>query len=352
MKHLITAIALIFILASCTSTDRSSSLYAGGSGGIVFSFEDGAPPSIVQDAGQTPMAMILRVRNTGEFDTRNVRFTLSGINANDFEGFSTGPFVVDSSRGKAMVQNQIVDGEEDFLDLGEAFYTRELRGSSLDFTLNAKACYPYATSATISVCLSSDYYNPSRSCDPGRSSVSSSAAPVTITNLETSAAGTNRLRVSFDVVKTGSGTVWAPYDGQICPSDQSTRIRESDRIYVRVDAAGNDISCSGLLQGDWDASSILETPQQYRNPLSNLESNADGFVRLSGNSARVQCTLTASSDVDAMSTIDVALAYYVEDSISKRFTVERSGMTGRDPNPTGSTPPTTPLDVTDGSEHT
>lgn len=326
-------LALVFMLAACTTTTGPSRLYVGGAGGLVFNFEDGAPPNVIQDAGQTPMTMILRVENTGEFDLPNANFTLSGISASDFNEFRTGPFTLDQRlEGKALVQDNVVPGMTTFLELGEASYNRALSGSSLDFTLHAKACYPYATSATASVCLASDYYGPRLSCDPNTASVSASAAPITITNIETSPAGSDRLRVSFDVAKTGTQQIWAPLDGQNCPNDRQKLISEGDRVYIRIDASGNAISCTGLPAAPNPSemgtiNTILNTPQQYRSALSQVSANAEGLVRLSGGRARVQCTLTDLSEIDARGTIDIVAVYYVEDSISKHFTVERSGTT-------------------------
>ena len=323
-------LALVFILASCTNGPDTGRQYIGGGGGLVFSFEEGAPPNVIQDAGQTPMAMMLRVENTGEYDIDRASFNLSGISASDFPGFSTGPFLLEeqhdgSLEGQALIQDQVVRGVPTFLDLGEAYYSRPIAGSSLDFTLHAKACYPYATSATASVCLSSDYYSPRISCDPNSATVSASAAPITITNIETSPAGSDRLRLSFDVAKTGTQQIWAPEPGQVCPNDRQLLIRQGDLVYVRIDGAGNDIDCTGLPSTTWDVSTILNAPQQYRTPLSAVGADVQGQVRLSGGRARVQCTLTVPSGVDGTSTIDIVAAYYVEDSISRHFTVERSG---------------------------
>ena len=323
-------LALVFILASCTNGPDTGRQYIGGGGGLVFSFEEGAPPNVIQDAGQTPMAMMLRVENTGEYDIDRASFNLSGISASDFPGFSTGPFRLEEQHdgslvGQALIQDQIVRGVPTFLDLGEAVYHRSISGSSLDFTLHAKVCYPYATSATASVCLSSNYYNPRISCDPNSATVSASAAPITITNIETSPVGSNQLRVSFDVAKTGTQQIWAPEPGQSCPNDRQQLIREGDLVYVRIDGAGNLINCTGLPRTGWDVSTILNAPQQYRTPLSAVGADVQGQVRLSGGRARVQCTLEVPPGVDGTSTIDIVAAYYVEDSISRHFTVERSG---------------------------
>ena len=325
-------LALVFVLASCTNGEGPSRLYVGGAGGLVFSFEDGAPPNVIQDAGQTPMSMILRVENTGEYDVPDATFTLSGISANDFDGFSTGPFYLRKQHGgalegKALIQDQVVEGSTAFLELGEASYERSLAGSSLDFTVHAKACYPYATSATATVCLASDYYSPRISCDPNTASISSSAGPITISNIETSPAGSDRLRVSFDVAKTGTHQIWAPYQGQSCPNERQKLIQEGDRVYVRIDGSGNTISCTGLPSNqDWSAQHVLDVTQQYRSSLDEINADDEGYVRLSGGRARVQCTLTTPAGTDARGSIDIVAAYYVEDSISKHFTVERSGV--------------------------
>jgi hypothetical protein len=330
-------LVLVFILSSCGSGEGSGGLYIGGSGGLVFSFEDGTPPSVVQDADQTPIDLLINVRNTGEYDIPSVEFTLTGINAYDFENFDPGPTPLTGPlRGKALVQNRIVDGEPSFVELGRTVYTRELRSASLDFTLKAKACYPYATSATATICLANDYYDPDASCDPNSASISASAAPITISNIKTSPAGPDRLRIMFDIEKIGSQHIWAPYQGQSCPNDRQMITQESDRVYVRVDGSDR-ITCTGLNSASYDATHILSAPQEYRTPLSEVRADAEGYVRLSQGRAPVQCVFTSPSGTDGKGTIDIVAAYYVEDSISKTFSVQRSGMSGRDPAPsTGS----------------
>ncbi|MFT4308254.1 MAG: hypothetical protein ACMXYM_02690, partial [Candidatus Woesearchaeota archaeon] len=235
-------IGIVFILASCTATERSSDLYAGGPGGLVFSFEDGTPPRIVQDAGQTPIDLLVNVRNTGEYDTPYVRFMLTGINDRDFPGFDAGPHTLGEITGRALVQNQIIEGETRFLELGATSYARELRSASLDFTVHARACYPYATSATATVCLTDDYYDPSVSCDPNTASIASSSAPITITNIQTSPVGPDRLRLSFELKKNGPHRIWAPHASQTCPNDRQKTISEGDYVYVQIDGSGSVVS--------------------------------------------------------------------------------------------------------------
>jgi hypothetical protein len=328
MRLAIIVLALSFILASCGPSDGPGSLYAGGPGGIVIAFEPGAPPDIVQDNYLTPMTMVLRASNTGEFDTHNVRVTLSGINANDFPGFNPNPPAITQVRGRALIEDRVIDGTDEFLELGEAYYAHALSTSDLEFTLHAKACYGYATLATASVCMSDDYYT-DPACDPERSSVSVSSAPVTISNLQTSVAGTNRLRISFDVAKNGP-RVWAPYPSQNCTADRVSLTREADWVHVGVSDgfAGDEIDCSGLLDGDpsWNHEWILGFDQFNVRPQQ--AADAEGFVKLTDGSGRVQCVLTVPQGLDGVSTIDIVTSYVAESTTSKRFTVERSGTSG------------------------
>lgn len=122
-------------------------------------------------------------------------------------------------------------------------------------------------------------------------------------------------------------------------------------MYVQIDGSGSVVSCTTLRELDrgFDPSGVLNARQQYRPDLSELAATEYGYVRLTQGKARVQCTLTAPSGTDGRGTIDIVAAYYVEDSISTTFTVQRSGMTA---SPAPSIPPGTPSDVTDGSEHT
>ena len=326
MNPLIALVILsTLILASCSGGDAPSGLYAGGPGGLVLSFEPGAPPDRVYDQSETPMMMILRVRNTGEYDVENVQVRLSGITSNDFDGFTSGPHEIEEIKGKALLQDQILPGDDVFLDLGTARYTRSLQTAELDFVLKATACYGYATLATASVCMSDNYYT-DVSCDPNRAQLSVSAAPVTIQNLKTSVAGTDLLRIEFEVSRSGQ-RIWAPYPAQSCTADRVSLAREADRVHVRVsDGFDGDtrITCSNLLVGDddWEDGWILSWDQFTRDPQR--PTDAQGYVRLTEGVASVACTLTVPPDTNGVSPIDITATYVAETSTSKTITVTRS----------------------------
>lgn len=340
---IIATVAIALTLASCSSnTNQSGSgLYIGGTNGLIMSFQASAPPDTVQDNGQTPMPIILNVQNAGEFDTQNVIFHVSGLSPSDFVGLE--PTIVHKGmiRGATKLSGQVVPGEQEIVQLANdtVVYQRSLKGGgSLDFPMTIDACYGYATLGTATVCVKPDYYaGTGTGCDPTVSSLDVSGAPVQISGLQTQAVGKNRLMMSFKVAKETNAAIWDPTNGQDCSATSiGQRQNQADWVYVQVDggSVAQSMQCTSLIKNHQsDGPAVLAYDQQYFGPTGhsidagslNLASGDAGYVRLSGGSSTVTCYLNLKPGVsDSESTVDIALAYFVDDTVTKTITVQHA----------------------------
>ena len=335
-------------LSACNGgTATQGTIYTGGTNALLFSFEDGAPPDLIYDNAQTPFPIMLRVRNDGEFDTRNIRWRITGINVNDFQNLDTnglhGPIIM----GRTKLQDQVIEGSEDYIMLGSnVCYHRSLAGGGelRDLSITAHMCYAYATLATATVCIRENYLDGGDGCDPRESSsISVSGGPITVTGFSQQAVGTNRLRLQFDVALRNNVRVWAPYKDQTCSEgkDRSSRLAEQNQVYARIDTRGiGDVSCVTLRDAPsrpsgahpFDGPYVLENyPQDLLTAeairVMGLDLSDDGYFSLgSENRASIICTLELEGGLtDSLGTIDLALTYYLEDSVTAPLTITHTG---------------------------
>jgi hypothetical protein len=356
MKQLIVAIALI-VLAGCVYTPppleeppkppTQGIVFSGGTNALLINFEQDAPPDLVYDSNQTPLEIILSVRNEGEFDTGAIKWSVTGINSNDFANLQTEGTYPDAIAGRTRLQDEVIEGEQTYLFLESSdrqplCYQRTLPdGSSIEMDISAHVCYAYATLASATVCIQEDYLDGSDGCDPSESSqISVSGAPVTITGYSQQAVGTKRLRLEFDVALRNNMRVWAPMENQDCkPETRAERIAEANFIYARIDTNTiGGIECASLREPSesdsrFDGSHILSDayPQDSLSAnairVQDIDMTTEGYFRLGpDNRASIICTLEVDDGLtDSLGTIDLALTYFIEDMVWKPITVVSSG---------------------------
>lgn len=345
------AIALLLMGASSCSNSKTSSgtVYAGGTNGLLLSFENDAPPSTIYDNSQSPFSIILDVKNDGEFDTQNIHFWVTGINSNDFPGLpQTTDYTTQPIQGVTKLQDQTIPGATVPIPIGPSniCYQNSLKGGGqLDFKLNVNACYGYATQSTSQVCLKGNYLNGDNSvCDPqSTTQFSVSGAPVTITSFKQQAVGQHQLRLQWTYALKNNVDIWAPYPGQTCdPQSQTQRILEQNWMYIRLDdnqGTSGAIRCMNLLNESsaqhpqnvvYNGPALLAYKQQYLSgnaiAVNKIVKSTDGYLKLGPDgTATLTCTLDVPQNTqDSTSTVSMVATYMVHDSVSKIITVSHS----------------------------
>ena len=352
MRHttILTLLAILVLgLSACESgTTTQGTVFTGGTNALLVNFEREAPPDLIYDNSQTPFNILLNVKNDGEFDTANVRWRITGINKNDFVNLETRGMYTNTIMGRTKLQDQIIEGEEAYIELegtgGQPIcYERSLRGGGelRDLSVKVDLCYGYATLATSTICVREDYLDGGDGCDPRTSSqISVSGAPLTISGFSQQHVGRDRLRLQYDIALRNNVNIWAPGPDQTCTGSRTQRLQQENVVYVKIDTNGlGDIGCVNLRSGPSGADgefvlSSTNYPQELLTGaalnIDNFADDASGYIRLgSDNRASLICTLTLEPGMtDSLGTMDVALSYFVEDSVTKPLTITHTASDG------------------------
>ena len=147
-KVVIILFALLF-LASCTQQRQEPGVvspYLGGSEGVIAEFEEvgslvaqAGYPEVWEDQG---IPVLVRILNRGEYQipAGAVQFTIKGIRAEDFQGIEP---VKTNSRELEKTSEFLLDGGDELVDFGEAFYVKGVLGTFYDANIFVEYTYPY-----------------------------------------------------------------------------------------------------------------------------------------------------------------------------------------------------------------
>jgi len=307
------------ILASCeggssgqpggkTSTGAQGKAFIGGDIGLDGVFLSGTPPAEVQDNGNEPFDITLKIENKGEWD---VKATESNVIIDGIEAVAFGTTRPDLNKNatedltgaKLDSQGNTIAGSIVYYDFKDLKYKENITGS-YSFPLRAIMCYTYGTKAAAQLCILSDLTGKTRKtgetplCEPTDTNVpvENSGAPVHVTNFAQSVTGTNKISFSFNIKNAGSSDNRVSEKKSRCSTDPSKK----DKIYVKVDTGlpVGTVSCSGL-----------------KDPVV-VGSKTEGYVKLFGETSgseerAVYCTidLGASDRSDFKKQVNIELTY-------------------------------------------
>jgi len=249
-------------------TGAPTDAFIGGREGVVFEFEKDAPPPEVTDGAAFPFKAILNFENKGEFKVlkNQIRVRIVGFNPGDFSqtysGIATGILVgryepkdVTNSDGYGFTieqdlepktrtpEGEVIDGGITFLSFPSGGYFNAVQfPGNTEFSFKAEVCYKYQTKAVAKLCVLQNLIDskPDALCNPNEGKeIYSSGSPVQITNFRQNVVGQDSIVLSFDVVHSGSGTIYKDQgtdaDEGICPRDDSARRRSSlDKIHLII----------------------------------------------------------------------------------------------------------------------
>lgn len=309
-KILLVLTAMLLVLAACqqdTGFDRTTP-FIGGTQGLKAEFVDSFPPARVSDGGDDAFDVIVSIANRGEtfVAAGDVRVQLSGFPASQF-GMS-----VDELRA---VSDDLIEANEknpdgsiissfpievSFTDLA---YQQSVQGSQ-PFPFRADICYKYETRVSSTLCVKNDFRRDQTGdiCMVASTrQVFNSGAPIQVTRMSQSSAGSDATRISFTIENRDTGRA---FQQDLDCSDQA---RIENRILVRVegfDGAGEEIQCRGL-----------------REPTGKNE----GFVILDQQGkVDISCDVGFSERSPRIQPFNIVLEYDYNEQIQKNVVVERS----------------------------
>ncbi|MFT4260931.1 MAG: hypothetical protein ACMXX9_00680 [Candidatus Woesearchaeota archaeon] len=310
-KMFIILTAMLLLLAACESNTGfdSTTPFIGGTQGLKISFVDSFPPATVSDGGEDPFDIIVKVTNRGEADVepKDVLVTISGFPASQFgrnvaDLTSNSPELIE--RNLKNPDGSIVSSVPVEVEFNDFAYQNIVQGNQA-FPVRADICYKYSTQVSTSVCVKEDFRRDRTGdiCTVSASrQVFNSAAPIQITRMTQSAAGSDRTRVSFTIENRDQGRVFET--GYSCASDA----RRNDRIFLRVSgfssAQGEEVSCRGLREG--------------ANP-------SEGYIVLSDQGVvDITCDISFSERSPRIQPFNIELVYDYNENIQKNVIVERN----------------------------
>ena len=301
MKKIVFVLLLATIFVSACGGDDEGSVsegpFVGGSNGIALSFVEGAPYQEFAAGQDIPIKLLLK--NNGEHDVANgnIEAKLFGVDLNSFS-LESGWTVVNSPL-IGVKKGFLEEGSEKIVDMGTMNYVGDV-SNQLDTKLYSKICYPYRTSASIKVCVSSKEVEDSGGeviCEVEGDKISEgsvSSGPVQLISFTEQFEGVGKLAFKLAVENQGGGQVFSK-DSSCESVDTVEGNLEEDKIYLTMP---EDITCF-FIEGD--------------------ETNA-GYVRVGGN------VITCHMDVENTGStfernINVLLDYRYVESTSVDLTI-------------------------------
>ena len=209
---------LIVFLSGCTADESVETTQLSSTGGLVTSVYAESLPSSLFEGDQ--IFLQLSVENQGDYDVDagNYYLNIKGINPNAYDnsngnGLDVSDLTKISSTDLLSLgefgNDTIVRGQEVFT-IGNSFLYCNNIDNDLPLNLHAKTCYDYGTTSEISGCF---IHSTSSTGDEvcvvsGYKPVTNSIAPVIITEVAESVAGSSDVRFRVKVENLGGGKVF------------------------------------------------------------------------------------------------------------------------------------------------
>lgn len=317
MKKTILIAMLTVLLLTVSACDNGGEnvggdTFIGGNEGLKLTFAPDAPPLTTADNKQQSFDVGIQIENRGEYQVDNDDIMIT------VEGFSPEAFGVtkadlsDVSIGDDVIERRIrtPDGtviEPPYVEavVSDLEYQQSAPGN-LNFPIRAQACYLYETNAITKLCIKEDLLKQEDDDLCKINSVrelSTSGAPVQITNLQQTGAGRDKTRFTFTIANQDTGKIYK--ENSVCEPQSSVE----NKVWVEIEDLDSAIvDCTGLQDGN---------------------SERQGYVSMAGGTPRdVTCTAKfAEGDrTNRIESFNIKLRYnykeYIDTSIEVQYTPE------------------------------
>ena len=316
---LVLVFGIMLVFAGCTGTTSSKKngysldgAFNGGNTAITMEFTEGQPPAKIRDGGLQPFTIRAMITNKGEYDIPQGEghVVLSGISYDDFN-VDEASVELPALRGVKKQGTNTISGAIQPIMFSNLKYLPQLPSGVHTQKIYMDICYPYQTSALISMCVSGStlqsFDSDLKVCDvEGTRKYANSGAPVIVENVKQTPAGTSSVMIQFDIVHkktSGNGRVYksGSLDSYCKVYGKSVSSTDADvyENYVKfeVNTGIDGIDCSGT-------------------------GSNKGEVFLSNGKTTVYCTQDTSNQEDYERPVNVVLNYDYFDRISKDVQIE------------------------------
>ncbi|MBW3011990.1 hypothetical protein KY311_02310 [Candidatus Woesearchaeota archaeon] len=306
MKKLFFVLVMALILLGCQGgeeNDLSESPFVGGTTGLLLSFTEDAPPQDVYDGGDFPFDVEVKIVNDGEtqISKDDVIVELLGIDPVEFgktsAGFKLSP-EEDLIAKKKDSQGNVLESNPVYVTFDELNHESAVAGT-LQYPILARVCYKYGTEALSLLCITGDLYSDMGVCAvTEEKKVLNSGAPLQVTTLSESVAGSDKIAFIFKVEQKGNGNVYK-YNTDCNDADVRTDV---NKVFVTVSTGLPGLQCTGLSDG----------------------TASSGYVTLRSGSATVRCIQPVSTETTFQKIVNIKLDYDYEEDIGTTITLKHA----------------------------
>lgn len=276
--------------------------FIGGTTGLIVTFTADAPPAEVYDGGDFPFDIEVKLQNDGErsIAKEDVTVQLRGLDPVEF-GKTSADFTKSPNEELAAKQK---DPEGNLIESNPVYVTfdnlnhRSLIAGNLEYPVIADVCYKYGTDAVSRLCIKSDTSQTGVCTVTEEKPVLNSGAPIQVTTLSESVAGTNKIAFIFKIEQKGNGNVYKP----ATKCNQEENRANDDKVLVTVTTELQNLQCTGLAEG----------------------TATSGYVTLRGGAATIRCTQPISAGTDFLKTVSVKIDYDYSDDISTKILLKHT----------------------------
>ncbi|MFH0977867.1 MAG: hypothetical protein V1837_01060 [Candidatus Woesearchaeota archaeon] len=292
MKNIVYAIAVILVLAGCTTQQANppkAQPFVGGIEGVNVAFSADSPPQEVDDGGQFPFDVVVELRNKGEHTIPKEEMTVKimGVRPEEFGKTESELTKHPDDEVIATIKDPegfVTEGPPVFVTFSNFNHEEHLVGNK-DFIFRVEACYKYQTTAMAQLCVRKNNIDPEKNgvCEPtGDKIIQNSGGPVQVTDFKEFGRAKNKVGFQFTIEHKGTGNIFQK------GSDCAVERKYENRIFVKVKTDINSgMTCSGLDEGD----------------------ATSGYIKLFGVSRIVSCTQEVTSNSDYETPVIVDLTY-------------------------------------------
>jgi hypothetical protein len=240
MSILVILVALAVVLSGCgTSNTGTNTAFIGGNTGLKVDFLPGNPPDAIYDANQSAFSIVTKLENVGETTVAagDAYVRINGLDPGAY-GWN-GPFQKSTEEdilgARKNFDGSVLNGGVSTVEFGGLSYHTTIQGN-LEQTIWADVCYKYTTKTTTQLCIKSNpqlLIGDQKICDvEGEKNPQNSGAPIQVTSLKESFAGTGKIGVSMVITHTGTGDAFFDPDAAVCNDIESEPTR--GKVYVKV----------------------------------------------------------------------------------------------------------------------
>ncbi len=304
--YILLIILAVFVSGCNGNTDDvPGKSFVGGDDGLEISFIDDEPPERVLDNNAEQFFITVSLKNKGEhtIESGKAIVTLSGISKDQFQIDSLSKKNQNQMPGVVKERTSSLEG-----GLDDVTFTAKFKQDlNQDFipSITANICYAYGTRALSNICLRRDIVRREQEGEcvvDEDKDIENSGAPIQIISLKERRAGSNEIKLIFEVQNKGTGKSFArtAFNNGVCGEDPT----KEDFINVEVKPISKvSVRCD------------------------KFAGTASGVVRLnSEGKTTVSCDISTAGLQDNAfeEPLNINLDYIYKERISKQVTVENA----------------------------